>query len=313
MELILPLESLHTIALPRSNSPLSVVIARYLGVVVVLGISFLQNGCFGSDNTIFESVDGKFRFYAMPHREPRNFDHEGNQKSYMWQLSFLVAEESEAIEFGKISGHASLLKFVMNNLGQWHCPIPDLISNTPLSLLIAMPIYDQGVYTCIPQCLKEGIWLIGDAAHPMSPFKGQGANQALIDSVEIADLLAKHYLRIDKSQSNVHLVSEWCFPSHWSQNGLLLQEDMEIFYQKMLDRVAPKILKSRERIKRYHSESEALAVQSYCYGDYVTLTFVAHLNALSLNGTFLPKKDEPLYEAIKKELHLWINKSGASS
>ena len=32
--------------------------------------------------------------------------------------------------------------------------------------------------------------LLGDAAHPMAPFKAQGANQALLDAVSLARCLA---------------------------------------------------------------------------------------------------------------------------
>jgi len=37
---------------------------------------------------------------------------------------------------------------------------------------------------------QRRVTLIGDAAHPMTPFKAQGANQALSDAVLLADSLA---------------------------------------------------------------------------------------------------------------------------
>lgn len=43
-----------------------------------------------------------------------------------------------------------------------------------------------------PLRAPSALWtLAGDAAHCMSPFKGQGANQALLDALQIAKGLAR--------------------------------------------------------------------------------------------------------------------------
>jgi 2-polyprenyl-6-methoxyphenol hydroxylase-like FAD-dependent oxidoreductase len=53
---------------------------------------------------------------------------------------------------------------------------------------MSIPAYDREPIW--PDLKDNRIILLGDALHPMSPFKGQGANQALIDAIEISDLLA---------------------------------------------------------------------------------------------------------------------------
>ena len=42
---------------------------------------------------------------------------------------------------------------------------------------------------------QRRVTLIGDAAHPMTPFKAQGANQALSDAVLLADTLVESIQR----------------------------------------------------------------------------------------------------------------------
>ena len=42
--------------------------------------------------------------------------------------------------------------------------------------------------------------VIGDAAHPMSPFKGQRANQALLDALDLSEILK------GKNEKDLHLL-----------------------------------------------------------------------------------------------------------
>ena len=79
--------------------------------------------------------------------------------------------------------------------------------------------------------------LIGDAAHPMSPFKGQGANQALLDALALARAIAKG-----------------CRPfSNWREMGIRKSVLTE-FESEMIARSEIKVKGSEEAVKFLHSE-----------------------------------------------------------
>ena len=130
-----------------------------------------------SGGDIFETVDGQTRFYAMPYSS-------GVAAQDMWQLSFPLAE-NEAISLSR-AGPPELLKEALRRCSFWHDPIPDMIRTTPNSLTTGYPIYDLDD-PLTPSFHEESVAL-GDAAHPWLP-KGQGANQALLDALSLAEAL----------------------------------------------------------------------------------------------------------------------------
>ena len=80
--------------------------------------------------------------------------------------------------------------------------------------------------------------LIGDAAHPMSPFKGQGANQALLDALALARGILKN-----------------CRPlSNWREIGLR-ESVLTEFESEMLERSATKVNDSAAAAQYLHSEN----------------------------------------------------------
>ncbi len=58
---------------------------------------------------------------------------------------------------------------------------------------------------CQNNCSLSRVTIIGDAAHPMSPFKGQGANQALIDGVALARALHESSIGFETEKAGVGL------------------------------------------------------------------------------------------------------------
>jgi 2-polyprenyl-6-methoxyphenol hydroxylase-like FAD-dependent oxidoreductase len=200
---------------------------NYVGLMVVLGIvedSILDVPL--TKRRIFETVDGSTRIYAMPF----------TTSSTMWQLSFPM-EEKEGRELAK--DQKALKKEITRRCAAWHDPIPELLKKTPLDCFSGYPVYDRELLE--PDVLRKAavdagmsrVTLVGDAAHPMTPFKAQGANQAISDAVLLADTLADGVRK------------------HGVEDGF--DKALPTFEQKMLNRSSRMVVGSREKAKEMHS------------------------------------------------------------
>ena len=216
--------SVREILIGEDKTPL-----RYLGCIVILGICRLE-ALKGFENplldsaSVFQTANGKERIYIMPY----------SSDSVMWQMSFPIAEK-EAKELS--SKGAVTLKKEACIRAQWHDPIPQILNATLESKISGYPVYDRDLLKM--ELLEQGkqITLIGDAAHPMSPFKGQGANQALLDALALA-----------------RAISNGCRPkSQWRTSGIK-NTILSQFETEMLARTASKVIESAEAAKFLHSE-----------------------------------------------------------
>ncbi|OEU17139.1 FAD/NAD(P)-binding domain-containing protein [Fragilariopsis cylindrus CCMP1102] len=244
---------------------------RYLHCIVILGICSLgdlfkqestnltrqqqkqkqiQLSALLDGETVFQTADGTTRIYLMPYSKKNN--------EYMWQLSFPIPDEEIALDLSR-RGPKALKDEALRRCQSWHVPIPEILNATPIELVSGYPVYDRDLLTAeilstsrrreiIPRLLTTTTGtdsastsssfsflpttLLGDAAHPMSPFKGQGANQALIDALSLARILYRVHCR----------------------EGRSLGDALELYEKEMMDRSSTKVRASSEAAKFLHTE-----------------------------------------------------------
>ena len=202
---------------------------RYLDCIVILGICPLKklkeiDSSLLDSATVFQTANGNERIYMMPY----------NSDNIMWQLSFPLSEK-KAKELNRLGPKA--LKEEAIKRTKWHTPIPQIVTETQETLISGYPVYDRELLSSELLEKQKNITLIGDAAHPMSPFKGQGANQALLDALLLAREIAKGCNTL----------------SNWKENGIR-KNVLSSFESKMLERSAKKVKSSAEAADLLHSE-----------------------------------------------------------
>lgn len=202
---------------------------HYLDCIVILGICALSalkdvDSLLLDSATVFQTANGNERIYVMPY----------SPDAVMWQLSFPMPEDEAKALHAK---GPKALKAEACRRTPWHNPIPQILEATLESQISGYPVYDRELLE-LEMLEKVGaVTLIGDAAHPMSPFKGQGANQALLDALALARGIYKG-----------------CRPlSNWREVGLR-ESVLTEFESEMLKRSASKVKDSADAAQFLHSE-----------------------------------------------------------
>lgn len=230
---------------------------RYLDCIVILGISQSPaNSLLTDGKTVFQTADGTTRLYAMPFEKAGEdavsvlgvcADNDSEPRGLsMWQLSFPM-DESDAKKLSSL-GSAALKEEALKRCSSWHEPIPEMLTSTPLDLITGYPCYDRDLVD--KDYLRQGcdktdsaakfVTMLGDAAHPMSPFKGQGANQSLIDAVLLARKI--HSMIQDKKKQESQPLQD------------IIPKALGEFEDEMIQRSSVKVKKSADAAKFLHSD-----------------------------------------------------------
>jgi 2-polyprenyl-6-methoxyphenol hydroxylase-like FAD-dependent oxidoreductase len=159
----------------------------------------------GSSIFIYRQPDGVYYSYTFPTDDPLIFQEK--QPKELWQ-------------------------FVRDKTANWCELVRDIVQLTHMPTMNIRPYYDRHP---INKLRYNRLWLMGDAAHMMSPFRGLGANLAMVGAYQLATLFAG----LSKGHNEL---------------------EMKKLEKKLLQKGKRAILESRRSAKNLHATNKILIV-----------------------------------------------------
>ena len=155
-----------------------------------LGVSFVETYLFNADvrHPASAALVGRGSMFALSDEKGLITHREGDGRITVY-ISLKTPEQwvtSSDIDFHNTEAAKRQL---LNLFPDWNDQLRTLIAESDTEL-IPRPIYSLPVghrWERVP-----GVTLLGDAAHLMSPFAGEGANLAMLDGAELAEALLAH-------------------------------------------------------------------------------------------------------------------------
>jgi 2-polyprenyl-6-methoxyphenol hydroxylase-like FAD-dependent oxidoreductase len=98
----------------------------------------------------------------------------------VWYVQF------DSLAMAAPEGAAARRKFVESLVGDWAEPVPHLVASTDFERVHLWRPIDADL---LPRFYRHNLVLVGDAAHPLSPFTSQGVSAAVADAVSLAEAL----------------------------------------------------------------------------------------------------------------------------
>lgn len=152
------------------------------------GMSFVEFDLHDADNrhpAAAETVGGGMMFALSP--DKGFLAHRETDNSLHIYAALRVSESwATTIDF---SDQILAKKTLLEHFSDWHESFRSMITDAD-GALTPRPIH--ALPTGHSWTRTPGVTLLGDAAHVMSPFAGEGANLAMLDGAELGEALAAH-------------------------------------------------------------------------------------------------------------------------